>query len=105
MSYRVLPDPRDLDEQGHLQVIEWCKANAIDPVKVPAPEGDPGFGLQIHGDTIRFREYAFDGDGKYILDDPRYDATPYGVAVTNWGERPLVRLPEEFGLTTVKVRA
>lgn len=99
MSYLVLPDPRDLDEEGTQRVIQFCQANGIDPLKIPSPQGDPGFGLQIHGDTIRFREYVFDGQGRAVLDAkdrPRY---------TDWGERPLVAPAFQFGIALVKVRA
>ena len=99
MSYHVLPDPRDLDEQGVSRVIQFCQANGVDPLKIPSPEGDPGFGLQVHGGTIRFREYVFDGQGRAVLDAkdrPRY---------TDWGERPLVQPAALFGISLRKVRA
>ena len=98
MSYHVLPDVRDLDEEGVQRVIQFCQANGIDPLKIPAPQGDPGFGLQIHGDTIRFREYVF-ADGRAVVGDdgePRY---------TDWGERQLVQPAFRFGLSLTRVRA
>jgi hypothetical protein len=99
MSYRVLPPAADVDEQTVQQMVEWCKANGIDATKIPAPAGDPGFGLQIHGDTIRFREYVMNDRGEVergLNEKPR---------ITQWGERQLLRDPAEFGITTVKVRA
>lgn len=99
MTYHILPHPADLDEEGVQRLIQFCQANGIDPLKIPAPDGDAGFGLQIHGDTIRFREYVFDGTGRVVLDArnrPTY---------TEWGERPLAQPPFLFGLSSVKVRA
>jgi hypothetical protein len=99
MTYRVLPDPRDIDAVETNLVIEWCRANGIDATRIPAPQGDPGFGLQIHGNTIRYREYLMDVDGKVVVDGkdrPR---------LTSWGERPLIAPPEKFGIRMRKVRA
>lgn len=99
MSYHALPDPRDLDEEGMSRVIQFCQANGVDPLKVPAPQGDPGFAFQVHGDTIRFREYVMDEHGNAVVDDdgqPRY---------TGWGELPLIKPAQDFGLTLRKVRA
>lgn len=98
MSYLVLPDPRDLDEEGCARVVQFCQANGIDPLKVPAPQGDPGFAFQIHGDTIRFREYVM-RDGKAVVDD---EGRP---RITGWDERPLLQPASDFGLTLSRVRA
>lgn len=105
MTYRVLPDPRDLDEQGVQNVVAFCNANGIDPTVIPTKQGDPGIAFQIHGDTIRYRAYRMNEAGQVVISDERGDPELFHALVTGWLEAPLAVRPEMFGLSLPVVRA
>jgi len=105
MGYRVLPDPRDLDVEASLKVIEFCKANGLDATAIPTAQGDPGAAFQIHGGTIRFRTYLRDQLGRVVQDEKQGNPDFHHTIVSDWQETPLIAAPELFGISLVKVRA